>query len=125
MNVRIYFLVFTSNVTVKAVNNPTAGQPLILQCSVTTIRDINSRVDFVWISNGIELRRVEGFVGEPTVNNLSVYIDHYIIPQLSDDDDNSIYICGVEINRSLLISANGSVTLSITGKLSVLILKCI
>ena len=36
----------------------TDGQPLILQCSVTTIRDINSRVDFVWISNGTELKKV-------------------------------------------------------------------
>ena len=103
-----------------AVNNQTEGQPLILQCSVTTIRDINSRVDFVWISNGIELRRVEGVVGGPTVNNLAVYTDHYIIPELSDDDNNSLYICEVVINRSQLISATGNITLNITGKLSVL-----
>ena len=102
-----------------AVNNQTEGQPLILQCSVTTIRDINSRVDFVWISNGIELRRVEGVAGEPTVNNLAVYTDHYIIPQLSDADNNSLYICEV---RSQLISATGNITLNITGKLSALML---
>ena len=102
-----------------AVNNQTEGQPLILQCSVTTIRDINSRVDFVWITNGIELRRVEGVIGEPTVSNLASYIDHYIIPQLSDTDNNSLYICNVIINRSQLISATGNITLNITGKLSV------
>ena len=120
MYVCIYFIVFTSNVTVTAVNNQTAGQPLILQCSVTTIRDINSRVDFVWISNGIELRRVEGVVGESTINGSSVYTYQYVIPQLSDADNNSSYICNVTINRSLLISASGSVTLNITGKLCVL-----
>ena len=113
------FLVFTSNVTIMAVNNQTEGQPLILQCSVTTIRDVNSRVDFVWISNGIELRMVEGIVGEPTMNNLVIYTDHYIIPELSDNDNNSLYICEVVINRSQLISATGNITLNITGKLTV------
>ena len=104
-------------VDVTAVNNQTEGQPLILQCSVTTIRDINSRVDFVWISNGIELRRVEGVVGESTVNNFAIYIDHYIIPELSDADNNSLYICEVVINRSHQLSATGNITLNITGKL--------
>ena len=122
MYVCIYFIVFTSNVTVTAVNNQTAGQPLILQCSVTTIRDINSRVDFMWISNGTELRRVEGVVGESTINGSSVYTYQYVIPQLSGADNNSSYICNVTINRSQLISAYGSVTLSITGKLCVLML---
>ena len=105
-----------------AVNNQTEGQPLILQCSVTTIRDINSRVDFVWISNDIELRRVEGVAGEPTVSNLAVYTDHYIILQLSDADNNSLYICEVIIHRSQLISATSNITLNITGKHSVLML---
>ena len=102
-----------------AVNNQTEGQPLILQCSVTTIRDINSRVDFVWISNGIELRRVEGVVGVPTMNNLEMYTDHYIIPQLSDAGNNSLYICEVVINRSPVISATGNITLNIAGKLTI------
>ena len=34
------------------VNNPAIDRPLILQCNVTTIRDINGRVDFVWFSLG-------------------------------------------------------------------------
>ena len=102
-----------------AVNNQTEGQSLILQCSVTTIRDVNSRVDFVWISNGIELRRVEGVVGEAMMNSLSVYTNHYIIPQLSDADNNSLYICKVAINRSPVISATGNITLNITGKLTI------
>ena len=114
--------IFYVYIGVTAVNNQTEGQPLILQCIVTTIRDINSRVDFVWISNDIELRRVEGVAGEPTVNNLAVYTDHYIIPQLSDADNNSLYICEVIIHRSQLISATGNITLNITGKHSVLML---
>ena len=104
-----------------AVNNQTVGQPLILQCSVTTIRDINSRVDFVWISNGTELERVEGVTGESSTNNLAVYTDYYIISQLSIADNNSLYACEVTINRSTLICAcaSSNFTLHITGKLHI------
>ena len=107
------------------VNNQTVGQPLILQCSVTTIRDINSRVDFVWISNGTELERVEGVTGESSTNNLAIYTDFYIIPQLSIADNNSLYTCEVIINRSTLISASSDFTLYITqsGKLYIKDLK--
>ena len=91
----------------------TIGQPLILQCSVTTIRDINSRVDFVWISNGTELERVEGVTGVSSANNLAVYTNHYIIPQLSIADNNSLYTCEVIINRSPLLSATGNFTLKL------------
>ena len=107
-------------VDVIAVNNQTVGQPLILECSVTTIRDINSRVDFVWISNGRELERVEGVTGTSSTNNLAVYEDYYIIPQLSIADNNSLYTCEVIINRSPLISATDNITLNVTGKF-----KCI
>ena len=103
---------------VTAVNNQALGQPLILQCSVTTIRDINSRVDFVWISNGKELEKVKGASGKLTVNNLVVYTDHYIISQLSTADNNSLYICEVVINRNQVISATGNFTMNITGKLN-------
>ena len=98
-----------------AVNNQTVGQPLILQCSVTTIRDINSRVDLVWISDDTELERVEGVTSESSTNNLAVYTDYYIIPQLSITDNNSLYTCEVIINRSPLISASSNFTLYITG----------
>ena len=101
-----------------AVNNQTVGQPLILQCSVTTIRDINSRVDFVWISNGTELERVEGVTGELSTNNLTIYTNYLIIPQLSITDNNSSYTCEVIINRSPLtsLSATDNFTSNITGK---------
>ena len=98
-----------------AVNNQTMGQPLILQCSVTTIRDINSRVDFVWISNGTELERVEGVTGASSTNNLAVHMDYYIIPQLTIAENNSLYVCEVIINRSPLLSASSNFTLYITG----------
>ena len=109
-------------IDVIAVNNQTVGQPLILQCSVTTIRDINSRVDFVWISNGTELERVEGASGKLTENNSAVYTCHYVVPHLSIADNNNLYTCAVIINRTQLtsLSAMGNFTLNIIGKLHVL-----
>ena len=70
----------------------------------------------MWISNGTELERAEGVTGESSTNNLAVYTDHYIIPQLSIADNNSLYTCEVIINRSqLLIVATDNTTLNITG----------
>ena len=104
-----------------AVNNQTEGQPLILQCSVTTVRNLNSRVDFVWISNGIELRRVEGFISKSKVNNLDTYSDHYIIPQLSTANNNTVYKCEVTVKERQPVSVTGNITLNITGKNNVLL----
>ena len=109
----ISFIVFTSSVSVTALSSQRVGQPLILQCSVTTIRDINSRVDFVWISNGRELERAEGVTGESSANDLAVYTDYYIIPQLSTTDDNNLYICKVIVNTVQLVSAAGDITLDL------------
>lgn len=105
-------------VDVTAVNNQTVGQPLILQCSVTTIRDINSRVDFVWISNGRELERVEGVSGKSTGSNSANYTCHYVVPQLSIADDNNLYTCEVIVNRTqqTSLSATGNFILNIAGK---------
>ena len=99
--------------SVTALSSQTVGQPLILQCSVTTIRDINSRVDFVWIGNGTELERVEVATGESSTNNLLVYTDYYVVPQLSTIDDNNLYICKVIINTVQLVSAAGDITLNL------------
>ena len=110
---------------VTAVNNQALGQPLILQCSVTTIRDINSRVDFVWISNGKELEKVKGASGKLTVNNLVVYTDHYIISQLSTADNSSVYTCEVTVSGTHLISIIGNITLSITGKLLIMLINSV
>ena len=50
---------------------------------MTTIKDANSRVDFVWINDDAELRRVEGVIGKSTTNNSVVYTDQLITPTLS------------------------------------------
>ena len=102
----------------EAINTQTVGQPLILQCSVTILKDINSRVKFIWIRYGMELERIE-IVGKPTANNLLVYTQHYIISQLNCTDNNSLYSCKVVINASRPVSATANITLNISGEFNV------
>ena len=110
-----YISVPTPNVTVTAPNTQTVGQPLTLQCEVTTVRGITSRVDIVWSSGGIELNRTNG-VSSTTMDNSLVYTDSYNISQLSTTDEGRVIQCEVVINASPIVMANNSVTLDVTGK---------
>ena len=87
-----------------APSTQTVGQSLTLQCSVTTVRGITSRVDIIWSSNGTVLRTVSG------------YSDSYTITQLSTTDEDRIYECMVVINTSPPITAISSVRLDVNSK---------
>ena len=111
----IYFLVPTSTVTVTALSNQTVGQSLTLQCEVTTVRGITSRVDIVWSSGGTVLRRINGTTAT-TMDNSLVYTDSYTISQLSTTDDGRVIQCEVVINTSPPIQNDDKNALDITGK---------
>ena len=98
-----------------APNNQTVGQSLTLQCEVTTVRGITSRVDIVWSSDGAELERMNN-VSSTTMNNSLVYTDSYTISQLSTTDDGRVIQCEVVINASPSVMANDSITLDVTGE---------
>ena len=102
-------------VSVTALNTQTVSQSLTLQCEVTTVRGITSRVDIVWNSGGIELERMNG-VSSTTINNSLVYTDSYTISQLSTSDDGRVIQCEVVINASPPVMATDSITLDVTGK---------
>ena len=91
------------------------GQSLTLQCEVTTVRGITSRVDIVWSSGGTELERMNG-VSSTTMGNLLVYTDSYAISQLSTTDESRVIQCEVVINSSPSVMANDSITLNVTGE---------
>ena len=104
------------NVAVTASNTQTVGQSLTLQCEVTTVRGITSRVDIVWSSNGTELERMNN-VSSTTMDNSLVYTDSYTISQLSTTDDDRVIQCEVVLNtnpRPVMIS--DSITLDVMGK---------
>ena len=102
-------------VNVTAPNTQTVGQSLTLQCEVTTVRGITSRVDIVWSSDGTELNKTDD-ISSNMMDNSLVYTDSYTISQLSTTDDGRVIQCEVMINVSPPVMASDSITLDVTGK---------
>ena len=113
-------LVPTPVVSVIAPDNQTVSQPLTLQCEVTTVRGITSRVDIVWSSNGTVLRRIN-YATATTMDNSLVYTDSYTISQLNTTDDDRVIQCEVVINVNPLVMADSSITLDVTGEYYIII----
>ena len=97
-----------------APNTQTVGQSLTLQCNVTTVRGITSRVDIVWSSGGTELQRMND-VSSTTMGNSLVYTDSYTISELNTTDEGRVIQCEVVINVSPSVMASDSITLDVTG----------
>ena len=112
----VYFcIVPTPTVSVTAPNNQIVGQSLTLQCEVTAVRGITSRVDIVWSSDGGILRRVNNTNATMDGGSL-VYTDSYTISQLNTTDEGRVIQCEVVINTSPPVMASNNVTLDVTGK---------
>ena len=105
----------TPAISVTAPNTQTVGQSLTLQCEVTTVRGITSRVDIVWSSDGTELERMNN-VSSTTMDNSLVYTDSYTISQLSTTDDGRVIQCEVVINTSPSVMASDNITLDVSGE---------
>ena len=107
------------SVTINILNNQTVGQSLILECDVTTVRGITSRVVIMWSSDNSGESRLD-VIGEANtsllVNDSMLFTDTYIIPQLSTADENKEYQCEVFIDAESPVTANDSVILNVTGK---------
>jgi len=98
----IISIVPTPNVTVTTLNNQPVGDPLLLECNITTVRGITSSVDIVWITNDEEVKTVKNVSGE-TADNSVVYRSIYNDSEISQD--NKTYQCTVMINASPVINA--------------------
>ena len=112
----VYIPVPTPALSVTPLSTQTVGQSLTLQCEVTTVRGITSRVDIVWRSDGTVLRRINDTTAI-TIDNSLVYTDSYTISRLNTIDDGRVIQCEVVINTSPSVMASDSITLDVTGKL--------
>ena len=94
------------------------SKPLTLDCNITAVRGITSRVDIVWSSNGLELKKIEGIESNLTqgIGNSVLYMDSYTIPRLGTVDEGRTYQCGIIINQAMPIIFNGNITLDVTGE---------
>ena len=109
-------LVPVPSVTIATSSNQTVGQSLTLESSITTVRGITSKVDIVWSSNSIELRRIIGATPNSTNDNSEVYDVTYDIPLLSTSDDGRVIECEIIIMTTPSIVGTNNVTLDVTGK---------
>jgi len=91
------------------------GQSLTLECSLTTYRGITSVVRFMWSSGGTNLKEEVKTGKDFTTQNLDIYSNTYIIPQLSVSDDGRTYQCKAVINTNPTIVEYNNVTLKLTG----------
>jgi len=101
-------------VTVTAPNNQTVGQSLTLQCNVTAVRGITSRVDIIW-SRDDEMLDRSNDTSPTMMDSVLIYKDSYTISQLSTDDEDRQYVCTVMINASPVVINNDNITLNVTG----------
>ena len=111
VNISFDVMLFSTHhpiVTVTAPNTQIVGQSLTLECNVTTVRGITSRVDIIWSRDDVELNRTIS----PAMINSSLFYS-YTISMLSTDDEDREYKCTVEINNSPV--AADSVTLDVMG----------
>ena len=105
------------NVTLIPPNNPAVGQSLTLQCEVTTVRGITSRVDIVWSSGGMEVQRTNGTTAT-TMGNSSLYTDSYNISFLTTSYNARIIECEVLINTNPPITISDNFILHVDGEYS-------
>ena len=123
IKVFVFYLVPTPIVRMNASNVQTVGQSLTLQCEVTTVRGITSRVDILWSSDGTELGRTNN-VSSTKMDNSLVYTDSYTISQLSTTDDGRVIQCEVYvvINTSPSVIANDYIILDVIGEYTICII---
>ena len=116
-DVLLVFLVPVPSVEIFALSNQTVGQSLTLESIITTVRGITSRMDIVWSSNGVELRRINNANISFTVNDSEQYQDSLNIPLLSTSDDGRVFQCELIIMTTpSIIVATNNITLDVTGK---------
>ena len=102
-----------TNISLASSGHQIVGQSLTLECSVTTVRGITSRMDIVWSSDG-ELKRV---INITTMDDTTEYVDLYTIKQLNDTDQNRMYQCEVVINSIPPVKGTKHITLEAIGSL--------
>ena len=114
-------LVPAPSIEIIALNNQTVGQSLTLESTITTVRGITSRVDVVWSSNGVELKRINNIsmnLASFTVNDSKVYEDTFNVPLLSTSDAGRVFQCEIIITTisTVIVTASNITLLDVTGK---------
>ena len=117
MHVHFYlFTVPSPVVEVASIYTVEFGETTTLECNVTAVRGITSRVDIIWITgyNHTIVRRIEDV--EPYIlGNSAVYIDTLVTSPLNINDNGRFYNCAVTINSTFGVSSYAIIVLHLTG----------
>ena len=88
----------------------------MLECNITAVRGITSRVDIIWC-NSDGVMEINRRVNVSSLNNnVTVYSASYNIPLLRTTDDGRVYQCEVVINTSPPVMATNNIILDVVGK---------
>ena len=91
------------------------GQPLMLECAMSTPRGIGSRVDVVWSRDGVEIERINDISSNFSSPEVVVYTNIYTIPLLGTYDDDIVYECEVIVYSNPILTVTDNLTLDVTG----------
>ena len=91
------------------------GQSPTLECSVTTVRSITSRVDIVWSIDGVQVEMIEGANITILSETYAMYEAVYHIPLLTTTDDGRVYQCKAVVNTSPPVMGTDDVILDVIG----------
>ena len=118
LKINFYVIIFVDpivSVEIMATSILLIDQPLVLQCTATTVRNITSTVDIIWTTGNTQVRRVNNVTASSNINSSSIYNDSFIIPSLNVSDNGSVYECEVVINSVLPTRAKIDFNVSIPG----------
>ena len=105
----------STNEMLTTLNEQIVGQPLMLECAMSTPRGINSRVDIVWTRDGVEVEHINNVSSNFSSPEVVVYTNILTIPLLGTYDDAVVYECKVMINSSPAFIIRDNITLDVIG----------
>ena len=100
---------------VTTLNEQIVGEPLMLECAMSTPRGISSRVDVVWSRDGVEVEHINDISSNFSSPELVVYTNIYTIPLLGTYDDDVVYECEVIIHSNPMLKVTDNLTLDVAG----------
>ena len=117
----VCILILTSlvpiNVMIMTPPSQDVGDPLTLQCDMTTVTGIVSTVDIIWSNSSTELDRMNNITPN-IINDLVVYSDSYTINLTTLYHGREIR-CEVVINiPDIPVKDDGIIVLNVIGKSS-------
>ena len=104
------------SVILKEPDIQTVGESLSLECIVTTVRGISSRIDVIWRSGGVEIQRTIGARISSSTSSSIIYRDFYNISLLTTAEEGRVYQCEGVINAAPNLITESNITLDVVGK---------